>query len=102
MISPDAIKELVERDFADVRAERRHNPDGWSFYHREAHRGEPPTRLAGAVQPWPGSPTFFRLALSSRLTGAEHEHQADSAEQVRGWLREELRLYDEHYGRPKA
>jgi hypothetical protein len=98
MISPDAIKNLVERDFADVRAERRYHPDGWSFFHRYDHSA----RLARAVQPWPGSPTFFRLGVSSRLSGTEQEREAESAEQVRGWMEEELRLYAEHFGRPQA
>lgn len=96
MISPDGIKDLVDRDFAAVHSERRCNPDGWSFYVRN---GGQAARLAGAVRAWPGSPTFFSLAVSSRLSGTEREVEADNAEQVRELLREELRLYGEHFGR---
>lgn len=96
MITPDGIKDLVDRDFSTIHAERRRNPDGWSFYVRN---GGQAARLAGAVRAWPGSPTFFRLAVSSRLSGTEREVEADSADQVRELLREELRLYGEHFAR---
>ncbi|HEU4699355.1 MAG TPA: hypothetical protein VFS40_09250 [Gemmatimonadales bacterium] len=102
MMSPDAIKDLVDRDFTSMRAERRHNPDGWSFFVHDVRRHAKPTRVARALRPWPGSPTFVELAMTSRLTGAEHEVEADSADQVAALLQEELRLYAEHFGGPAA
>ena len=96
MISPDAIKDIVDRDFTTIHAERRRNPDGWSFFLRN---GGQSARLAGASCPWPGAPTFFKLAVSSRLSGEQREVEAEDAEQVRGLLREEIRLYGEHFGR---
>ena len=96
MITPDAIKEIVDRDFTSLHAERRTNPSGWSFFLRN---GGQSARLAGVSCPWPGAPTFFRLAVSSRLTGEQREVEAENAEQVRELLREEIRLYGEHFGR---
>jgi hypothetical protein len=102
MISPDAIKALVDTDFASIRSERRYHPDGWLFYYRDPQRDKAATRLARAIQPWPGSPTFFMLSVSSRISGTPQEREAESAEQVRNWLQEELRLYNEHFARTPA
>lgn len=96
MISPDAIKDLVDRDFAAIHSERRRNPEGWAFFVRN---GGQSARLAGAIRAWPGGPTFFRLAVSSRLSGTEREVEAETADQVRELLTEELRLYGEQSGR---
>ena len=66
-MTPNQIKKLVDEEHPDLVAERRHSPDGWSFYYHVVQRGANSTRIARVVQRRPGAPVVFKLAVSARL-----------------------------------
>ena len=97
-MTPDQIKQAIEATFPAVRSKRRRNPDGWSFYLDEIREGPNPTRIARAVQKSPSAPTKFKLAVTSRLKGAETLHAVHTPGQVAKVVAEEIRLWQLHFG----
>ena len=97
-MNPEEIMHLVEATFPNIVSERRSNPDGWAFYFKEVRRGANPSRIARAVQSSECNPTFFKLAVSARLSpDGEAVVINPNEEQVRELFERELKLWMEHF-----
>ena len=97
-MNPDEIKRFIEVTFDMIVAVQRNNPDGWAFYFREVRKGPNSTRIARAIQKSSGSPTLFKLVVTSRLNSNEAAEILNPNEgQVRELFTRELRLWKEHF-----
>jgi hypothetical protein len=98
-MNPEQVNRFVADHYPDLVAERRHRPDGWSFYYRTVQRGSNPSRIARVVQRRPGAPVMFKPAVSARLAREKKlEIQIKGgAAQVRELLDKELALWQAHY-----
>jgi hypothetical protein len=92
-MTPDDIRNVIERHFPGVVSERRRSPDGWSFYWKTVRKGPGSTRIARAVQPRVRSHTHLKLAVTSRRSGRSVEPEVHTPEDVRRLFAEELRLF---------
>ena len=51
VMTPDDIRSFIAREYPTLDAIERHNPDGWSFYHRPVTGQSRWTRIIRAVRP---------------------------------------------------
>ena len=98
-MTPNEIKKVIEQSFSGIAFEPRKSPDGWAFYLGVVQKGSKSTRIARAVQSGIMSPTKFKLAVTARLKKKPSEVEVHSADQVKRYFAEELRLWKEHFGR---
>src|SRR5689334_22396735 len=97
-MSPDAIRDFLAKEYPNLVAERRSNPDGWAFLLNEVRRGADASRILRATRSSAHATTMLKLAVSSRL-GEERELEfTGDEEQLRRLVDEELRLYQQHFG----
>jgi hypothetical protein len=94
-MDPDQIKTLVEKEYPDLVSKPRHNPNGWSFYHRIVQGGAKSTLIGRVVQRRPGAPVLFKPAVSARSeqNKALEVRITGGAAQVRDLLDHELSLW---------
>jgi hypothetical protein len=92
-VTPDAIREFLAREYPDLIAKPRSNPDGWSFFHREDRHGVNASRILRATRSSNYASTKLKLAVSSLLSGERILDFGGGEEQLRELVNEELRLY---------
>lgn len=97
-MSPDEIRSAIERHYPQLTCERRHNPDGWSFYFGPARSGIKSNRIVRATRSGPDAVTQLKLAISSRRKSrnVEKEFSAGISE-LRRLVDAEIKLFLDHF-----
>lgn len=96
MMSPDDVKKVLLGAFPRLKAQRRSNPDGWSFYMDEVRSGVKSTRIARAVRASPSAPTELKLSVTARLRSEPHTFEAFDADEVLKLVEAEIELFARH------
>jgi hypothetical protein len=92
-MTPDEIKNFIEASFPNIVSEPRHNPYGWAFYLKEVRKHPTSSRIARATQR-EGSPTEFKLAVSSLKQGQNIVIYDPSEQQVQEKVEHEIMLLE--------
>jgi predicted HNH restriction endonuclease len=92
-MTPDAIREFLAKEYPFLVAKPRTNPDGWSFFYREARRGADASRILRATRSNTKTTTKVKLAVSSRLDAERVLDFGGGEQELRDLVDEELRLY---------
>ena len=97
-MSPDEIHKALATRYPQLVAERRENPDGWSFYLDPPQRGSNPNRIIRATRTSANSVTRLKLAISARrgAKGAEFAFAGDERA-LRKYVDQELQLFEEYF-----
>ena len=66
-MTPDAVKAFVKKEYPQLVAEPRNNPDGWSFFLGQKMGGTKSNRIFRVVASSPDQPSHLKLSVSSRL-----------------------------------
>ena len=92
-MGPDEVKATLEKAFPRLRAERRTNPSGWSFFLDEVRRGVNSTRIARAVCSSALAPTELKLSVSARTPGKRSLFKAVDPDEVCRLIEAEIDLF---------
>jgi hypothetical protein len=96
LMTPEAIRELVARDFPELTEVRRESPNGWAFYLGAKVDGPKPNRIFRVLHSGVGT-SKVKLAVTSRITSDfEFTFCGDKAELKLLVLRE-MSLFKTHF-----
>src|SRR5262249_29291652 len=94
-MNPNDIREFLAREFPQLVAHLRQNPDGWSFH--VAGRRTGIRRILRVTQASLVSDTKILLSVSWHWGRHDVEREFQSSDELRTLVAEELRLYSEHF-----
>jgi hypothetical protein len=96
-MTPDSVYAFITRRYPQLAAERRSNPDGWSFFLGQRTDGPASNRIFRVVAGSPHLPSRLKLSVTSRLTSDfEVTFRGDEAE-LAALVDRELQLFQEHF-----
>jgi hypothetical protein len=96
-MTPDSVHTFITRRYPQLSAERRSNPDGWSFFLGDKTGGPASNRIFRVVASAPHLPSRLKLSVTSRLTSDfEVTFRGDEAE-LATLVERELKLFQEHF-----
>jgi hypothetical protein len=96
-MTPDSVHAFISRRYPQLWAERRSNPDGWSFYLGEKTAGSASNRIVRVVASAPHLPSQLKLSVTSRLTSdLEVTFRGDELE-LATLVDRELLLFQDHF-----
>jgi len=92
-MTPDAVYAFVSREYPELSAEPRRNPDGWSFFLGPKKGVQQPNRILRVVASSRNRPSRLKLAVTSRLKSeTEFVFQGDETE-LKALIDRELELF---------
>ena len=92
-MSPDEIRAALAKHYPQLKAERRHNPKGWSFFLGTPRGGTKSNRIIRATRSSANAVTRLKLSVSSRLQSTNVEKQfAAGLSELRQFVDAEIKL----------
>ena len=96
-MTPDVINKVVTQKFPSLVAERRVNPDGWSYFIGPKQGGAKSNRIFRAVANNPTQNASLKLSVSARLYKTNDQTFTGTESDLVELIKNEISIYKDHF-----